>query len=88
MIETHAHGLFHVNAGLHALRRAISARVPEDFNVTFVDNVDEVEIAYVWTGADRLEYQETVMASTFTELLVKWQHINWNERCAHEIASP
>lgn len=84
-------GLFQINAGLHALRRAIKARVPEDFNVTFCDSMGEFQLAYVWTGDGKFEYQETVTASTVAELLVKWQAVNWDTerraalRCTVEV---
>ena len=76
--QSNTHGLAYVNAGLRALRREISRRVPSDFDVSFIDNLGEVALAYVWTGDSQLEYQETIQAETVEALLAKWALIDWN----------
>jgi hypothetical protein len=81
------HTLAHINGGLHALRRALAARIPDDFDWTFQDDGASLRVSYVWTGAGDCEFQEEVEADSARALLIKWQAINWGterrkaERC-------
>jgi hypothetical protein len=74
--------------GLHALRLALSSRIPTDFNwwVTYT----ETEIVAGWSWkADTSALQDEICAQSFAALLVEWQEIDWSAqmRLARENSS-
>lgn len=71
------HALAQINAGLHALRCALTARMPSDFFVTFNVSPDDVHAVYWWAGDIGARYQQEVRASDAGSLLIAWQAIDW-----------
>lgn len=77
-IQKRAHGrvngLANINGGLHALRCALLARMPSDFECWFCDNGREVLAGFEWLENG---YGNEVHASDVGKLLQEWQGIDW-----------
>lgn len=72
-----AHALAHINGGLHALRRALAARVPFDFGWSFNFSAGDVHAVYAWTGDSGARMQKEIRAQNVRTLLLRWQAIDW-----------
>ena len=70
-----SNGLGKIQDGLRALRNALRARAPQEFDVWFT--FAETEVQAGWSDRERPEIQDYLSAPTVAELLVKWQAVQW-----------